>query len=989
MVKIYDRIMLKHCLFAGIIAILFAFGEISTASAQFEANPSNWLYPNGSPQGLRSNIIKSYKQDWQSVSLKWSTPLISGDVKPLIGNIVPNSKIFSNLPFAPNEIAAVVGERLVILDGKGKPLSNYVFPETVSGVIGLSALFDTLSSSGAINSMGQVVLGLETIEAQRQDTLAVAYIAGFKQLDSSLQILRRISINLRDNSFKPNSSASLKPIMARKQDNNFYVYATANMSKPVIGDEFFVEPPFLRGLAQFNAGQIISEFPLPDVGDVRSSRVTLGPEVSFAQASYTNFEGKNLLLLPTYPSPGMDDIIPNDITTGGTSPSTPYLLGFDLSSESIVEAFPLVDLSSVVKGNRPKIKSYYVDLNDNATGDSLFILVCEEYNGRDGSQGKSAIHLYDRFGNQLTSSENIDEPPYLPPSYQGKDNHYWSVATGDIDGYSANEWLPFFPNNRGKELVVTQSTREFAFAGSKLSILRYNSGPEISKPSPPDEYLFPFDTICTQKIKGWVACVNDFDGDDANGKEEIFLVDGSDIMVVRMRDYNDMRFRMGMPFDTVLTMTIPNQTISNLAIADVDGDGMNDMVVTTYDTTYVFGTPLAQTLVLNTPKYLQQNTSYCAGDTLTFEWENLINGSGNVDIYFIRNGQFWDSLSIVKIISNYPNMTEKGSYKYHIDNRVIGYSGYFVVANSSNPARNYDTSSYITFNKPALRLDNIEDRYFYSGSEINLSGEAYCLDSLAFEFSEDGTFWYRIGTHKLDSAGIFDFKVQLPCLTIFGCNDSGSESSILGRVIGLKSIFADSTNILNIKVKPSPFPVSMDSSETACPTKEFKWDPLFMQFPCDTVSILVSLDGGYNFSHIASVPAVQKNFIWKIPTGLRDTVMMRFCCEGSCIRLDTLMGGIAPKYIKLVAPNPFRIPEIMQLVYTVPEATRVNIRIFDQANMLVKEIVRSENREPNVVHCDYWDGYLTDGSPAANGMYYVSLEFGNGAREIYPVFIRK
>src|SRR5690606_28991691 len=115
-------------------------------------------------------------------------------------------------------------------------------------------------------------------------------------------------------------------------------------------------------------------------------------------------------------------------------------------------------------------------------------------------------------------------------------NHYWSVAVGNVDGISSNEELPYYPNNPGREIIVTQSSRDFAVANSRISVLKYIGNESIPKTSPPNRFLSPFDTICTQRINGWIAAVNDLDG-ASDQKDEILVVNNSQIMLLQLRDY--------------------------------------------------------------------------------------------------------------------------------------------------------------------------------------------------------------------------------------------------------------------------------------------------------------------------------------------------------------------------------------------------------------------------------------------------------------------
>ena len=156
------------------------------------------------------------------------------------------------------------------------------------------------------------------------------------------------------------------------------------------------------------------------------------------------------------------------------------------------------------------------------------------------------------------------------PSFDGNNNHLWSVAIGDVDGKSSNELLPYFPNNSGNEIIVTQSTRDLAVVSNKLSILRYRSGPAdyINRRRRLLIYI-PSNTIATEQINGWVAAVNDIDGAD-DGKAEIFLCDSATLKILRMRDYNDLTFKLGTPFEIVKTFNFTNK-IYSLEIADLEG----------------------------------------------------------------------------------------------------------------------------------------------------------------------------------------------------------------------------------------------------------------------------------------------------------------------------------------------------------------------------------------------------------------------------------
>lgn len=972
--------------------IIILIGYYSPTQAQFSASPANWKYIQGNLEGSRYIEQRSGRQYFDSLKVKWTTPLIAGSVQPLIGNIVSNDKIFSYMPYAPNEMAAIVGDRIVIIDGSGKTIINDKLPEQLYGVINISALLDTtFTGDGFPFASPTVVLGLETIETNRTDSLAVAFIVGFDHQTQKLKIIRRFSMNLKNNSNYPNVSAALKPVFSKKSGDDFTLYATFNMSAPKIGNPFFFEPPFLRGFTQFTTSNIISNFPMPDIGDDLNNRVTVGPEVSFTQPTITNrVLGKTLIALPNYPTPNLTDrpIPNNSILTGTTNANKPYLISLDLSGSFLVENFPTVDLSNIVKGSRPRIRPIFVNTTDNAmASDSMFILVLEEYNGVNGSNGTAKIHLFDVNGNPLTSPNKITEPPYLPPSFVGGMNHYWSVAVGDVDGNPINEWLPYFPNNRGKEIIVTQSSKEFAFAGSKLSILRYNSGPEIDKPSPPGEYLFPFDTIASQRINGWVAAVNDFDGNINDGKDEIFLVNGSEVLVLRMKNYNSVDFRLGIPFDTVYTLGFPNQTISNLAIADIDGDGLNDMIITTFDSTYVIGSPLPKTISVAEPRYYNApQKTFCPHDTVKLKWNNFSSTTQAMLLFAqVVNNQV---VKIDTLVLNITNNQPEVIYDFVVNEKVIGKDGFFIIAAASNPTINYDTTTILSFSKPSATITDVEKLVLISGSKTNISGISFCCDSIKFKVSLDGNEWQEIGKIFVQNS-TFVGELDVPCLPIFNCGLSSKNNNLLLKLELQKGNYIDSNTVLSVPVIPAHFPIYWDTSKTNNPTITFKWNSSLLPTDLDSVYFLVSINGGQSFTEIDKFSVNSNQFIWNVSLNTPDTLIVRFCSSKHCYITDTTISNFQPRYIIAVSPNPMNIYQTMELVYKVPKEAIVNIRIFDQSNKLVRELARNAHRLPNTAYCEFWDARMSDGTAVANGIYYIRLELDDGSFEIYPIYVRK
>jgi hypothetical protein len=352
----------------------------------------------------------------------------------------------------------------------------------------------------------------------------------------------------------------------------------------------------------------------------------------------------------------------------------------------------------------------------------------------------------------------------------------------------------------------------------------------------------------------------------------------------------------------------------------------------------------------------------------------------------IPNG---DSLFLAK---NVLNNKDTVIYNLITDNRLIGKSGKIIVEGTDNPNMLADTSALLNFSSPQIDSLGKIDSVYYVKSELNLTGKASCADSISLDIKNDSISWVSLSKIKVNTDGSFNFKDTIPCIAnYFICDNSSIDTLINFRLIVEKSGFADTLSNIFLRIKPQSFPVQFDSTEKADPTMRFYWIASDIDTTvCPDVSILISEDGGATFTPIGSAIVIDNNFIWNVPASIPDTLLFRFCCNGSCIRTDTLLTGCAPHYIDIVAPNPFKPPvERLQIVYKVPGDVTVTIKILDQNNGLVSEPVKNVSRKSGIVYGDEWDGIRSDGTPVANGLYYVYLEMSNGVKQIYPVYVRK
>jgi len=979
-----------------VMAAIISFLLPNEISGQiYQSSPANWMYPAGNAAAVRKVEYPSASQAVDSMIIKWSTKAIAGDVTPLIGNIINNPRLFDDFPFAPNEMVAAVNNKIVIVDGGGRVRASQIDGDFVDRV---SVLIDTLQPGLTDDTRNPLVMGLETIESISNDSLAYSYLVGYDHVDSIAKIVQRMAIDMRQ--YAPNVHASIKPVFGRQNGGNISIYATVNSNVPNVdaasSGGILPEAIYLRGFTQFDASRAFDNYPFSDIGDDFSNRGEFLPQVNKGYTSVATVNGDIVALLPSYPTPGFDFQLNNNLTNF-TVGEIPSLMGFNLSGSGIntgglgVDGIFVNGLYS--SGNRPTMVNYWVRLYNPTTSqfDDL-ILMAEEYSGLNGSEGTARLQIFDSEGRDIATGNSSNS---LGPPVIGGQNHGWSVASGNIDGISANDQLPFFPNNPGDEIIVTQSTKDAVFPGNKLMVLKYIALEDVPKPSPPNSSLFTFDTIFTQRISGWVAAVNDLDG-APDGKDEILLADNSRIMVIRARDYSNLDFRLGHRFDTLMVRDFGGETVSSASIADMDGDGKNDIVVTTFEKTYVIGAPLSSVLSFISPGV--DGLSVCVGDTLDIEWRNILQTSETLDLAFIEIDSGSIPIDTISLRKGLDNPDENVSYKYLIDTVISGKDGYFILLSPEAPEKVNAISSLIsiqasgsTFSLSPPTESGTEGPFYRVGDVVTITSDALCIDSLGAEYSVDGTNWLQIGLEPVpEGSDSHTYMVELPCIDVFDLSASTMQESIELRAVSTRGGYYFTSPSQNILIQPKRAPIMVDTALSACPSKEIYWEEDGFRNVLDSVYIAVSLDGGTSFQAVGQAQVLDKKFVWHVPLDVPNSLPLRLVSYDGCIATDTILGNSTPTYIDIVAPNPFNPYETQaSIIYSVPEATFVDVEIYDQNDRLVARPAVGVSRTEGIAYCEKWDGLTFEGNLVKNGLYYIKLTMDIGITEIYPIFIHK
>jgi hypothetical protein len=330
------------------------------------------------------------------------------------------------------------------------------------------------------------------------------------------------------------------------------------------------------------------------------------------------------------------------------------------------------------------------------------------------------------------------------------------------------------------------------------------------------------------------------------------------------------------------------------------------------------------------------------------------------------------------------------SHYIWLDSALIGKTGYFIVKSTTEPDEIRDSSATISILDFALTNFLISESVVTVGNSLTFGGEINCFDSVLVETSYLDTNWTPLAMVYNTVAPAFAYTDTIPCLPLFSCSSQDLDSLYHYRITVYKSVYSKTLYNFDVKVRPAPFPVLIDVENTVDPTQHFSWDPSQIAYACDTISILASYNGGLSFILQDKVSLNDAEYTWKVPLDAPDQVMFRFCCESSCVRTDTLLTDIAPNYINVVAPNPFDPSlEVVKFVYKVPKSGTITIKILDESNREVITIANKQFRDESIANVDTWNGRMPNGEFVANGMYYLYIEFPDGKREFYPIYVKR
>gem|GEM_PF-3179369 len=156
----------------------------------------------------------------------------------------------------------------------------------------------------------------------------------------------------------------------------------------------------------------------------------------------------------------------------------------------------------------------------------------------------------------------------------------------------------------------------------------------------------------------------------------------------------------------------------------------------------------------------------------------------------------------------------------------------------------------------------------------------------------------------------------------------------------------------------------------------------------DSCRVWVSLNGGVDWSYVATTVAPDTSAVWAAPSTASDSCLVRVDCwdaagnlgsdvsdslfvlSGSPLAVDPSFTGATAPVLLQNYPNPFRAGTTFS--FYLPEETDVTLRVFDLSGRLVRTVVEAAVGSGS--HEARWDGRNAAGRPAVGGIYFYVLE---------------
>lgn len=967
---------LRHFL---LYTLFLLAGPLGAPPAAAQVTPSSrWWYPMGTAEGTRSNIDSTLEQDTIGPTIKWRAPLLRNAPGIAVGNLLNRGGDLR----MEQQVVGISGDTLLLLSGFGRAEKRVIYGDsaglfstpyklTLTGLFNLSA--GTVTPGGRPNAIG---VGVERNQLSASDSLW-AFLA-----DGDGRIAKRIVLDsLPQQQPLAQRRAGIYPvavygkaIYSAVTQNSDAIPGTGAVANAIVKGTYSSDAPFFENTR--------TEWSYP-----------IGPR-TYPQApslTYDALTNRNYLAPSTRSYNASARVI-------ARPPAAPPTLGVPTASDTMYAinlrdtlAAPLnvntrrVPVLGAAPGgeNGGESNTYFVTLYaEPGAGGTYFRAITENHDP--SRPGVAKITLASPF-----TSDTITYGSYTDPEMV---NMGWTVATGDIDGKvpgrSADKPdAAKFQNNQAEELIGARRSADGSdVENNYLYYFRWSYADTAWTKKP-----IALQLILRHPFSGRLLAIGDLHGDkngDPYQRREVVIAHGDSIRVLQLLEYNDPAFG-GFPpryFRTVAAYRL-DAPVLTAAIADLEGDGANDLIVTTARSTYAIGHPVPKPF----GTIESDSARYCRGRVVKVRWNRKVGGGENgVRLTLIGAGGPQPIAYAYRSASADPLNIGTGRDSIAIDTRGIQPGSYRLVVQDTVVGAIVDTSNVFTIDQPLFQnvaLDTSSGVAF--GRPFTLSAGVDCSAGLWVIRSFDGVKWDTLKTLPVilsnGTASAID-RIECPLANCGGASDS---LHVFYRFADTNRYGASEVRTVTIPIQPRTISFKDPDADPREPT--IVWGA--GDYQCDNPRIYLVDANGNTVREIGTVAPGSTEQSFTIPEEISGTFKVRICCSDSpCIFGTSTDIEVPPVSNKnYVAPNPFDPNADLNgavIVYRLKNAGDVTITIYDAGRAVVRRLADVELQEPRV-HRVSWDGRNSRGDIVASGSYICIIESSSGEHYVLPIIVNK
>jgi len=959
------------------LRLLLFFVSLLPLVAQDELS-STWWYPLGNPQGTLRNPAATKSQQAEDLVIKWRAPQMANSPTTLVGGL-------RTIP--PGRRQQVVGahlDTLFILSDLGvlerrvsyrdQGLTN-AFMLTPTGLFNLASATPSVNARGLPNRIGIGVERRQRNSPGDPDPLPlVAFLA-----DSSGRPSEEIRIDpLPDDPDLNNQSAGIYPVAA--YSSSVLVAISQNMLQPTAGG------PLANSLRKY---------------DITGRSPKLRWSYPVAPRTYAQHPA----LLADPASPEVQRIAlstssyPHDVHLRVDPPQSAPVFGRSTWTDTMysvqilddgetqpvhVNTFP-VPLTSPFNDYRGDARSYFITLSESPGSEENFLLITENHSaerpGRPhawltsatpGSAGRDSIY-----------AEFI--PQKLPRNDLGLTIVAADVDRGAPDRTIVDGGFSYYVNNPGDELLLAYEAPDGTeLAENYLYVLRRRAAD-----------LGSFDPFIQYRFSGRLMGAGDLVAGDP-AREEVVIAYGNTVSILQLRSYDDDAFNRRADqvrdfFRVLRTFTLDAE-VRSVAIADLEGDGENDLIVTTTASTYAIGLKVAQPFGAIAP----EQAAYCPGSDVKVRWNRRVGGGQNgVRLVLMHGSDPVRTLAYRHLPAAVDPLNPgigpdsltfstaglaPGTYRLRIEDTVVTSAS--------------DISNPFVIEQPAI--DNFTADAGANpriGDMVHLAANVTCADSVHVLRSYDGSTWETAGVYRTITADSADATLRIDCPPAARC---GGAESLEIRFALVHPASGAASDTVRVNVALPLRDVALDDPASQARRRTIRWSA--SDYDCTELMVTLITKQGTEVPLASGIPVKQEEFSFEVPDPIFDTLRVKMCCaEGSGTSCTYGLSGVfeIPELPpgNYVAPNPFNPAAATPaggalVVYRLDEPSVVSVTIYDASRAVVRRLQEATPQNPGR-HRIVWDGRNALGDIVGAGTYICIVERGSGQPIILPVIVTK